>query len=229
MINGKKVLAFVPARGGSKRLPRKNVLPLCGKPLIGWSLDAAKESKYIDEICVSTDDIEIAKVSEDFNVPVPNLRPESLATDTARTDDVLLYSLKDQDSEIVVILQPTSPLRSAKHIDEALELFIRKKAFSIVSVTSCEQSPLWSNTLPDDGNLGGFISEEVLRGGHNISKYYRLNGAIYIFSVKKLIEAGKIIYTSTSYAYIMDNYCSIDIDNKIDFDFAEFFMRNNNE
>lgn len=127
MINGKRVIAIIPARGGSKRLPRKNVLSLAGKPLIGWSIEAAQQSKYIDEIFVSTDDQEISDVAFQFGVNVPELRPIELATDTASSTDVLIYTLRKfgQQSNIIVSLQPTSPLRTAKHIDEALALCLK--------------------------------------------------------------------------------------------------------
>lgn len=226
MLSNKKIMAFIPARGGSKRLPRKNVLPLSGKPLINWSIEAGKKSQYIDRVFVSTDDKEIADVACQLDVELPELRPAELASDTAKTEDVLLYSLEKfaPDVDIVVLLQPTSPLRTAEHIDEALDLFIKQKAFSVVSVTPCEHPPLWSNTLPKDNSMGDFIRPEALSRSQDISQYYRLNGAIYIFDVKKLREYNEIRYTSETYAYVMDNDVSFDIDTDIDFDLAQFFM-----
>lgn len=226
MINGKRVLAFIPARGGSKRLPRKNVLPLAGKALIGWSIDAAKESQYIDQLFVSTDDQEIADIASLHGVHIPELRPDHLASDTSTTESVLTYTLDKfgGQADIIILLQPTSPLRTAQHIDEALELFVQKQAFSVVSVTPCEHPPLWSNPLPNDGCMGNFIRPETLKRSQDLDDFYRINGAIYIFDVCKLKAIGEICYTSESYAYIMDNYVSIDIDNKIDFELAEFFM-----
>ncbi|ENX3946834.1 acylneuraminate cytidylyltransferase family protein [Photobacterium damselae] len=226
MINGKRILAFIPARGGSKRLPRKNVLPLAGKPLIGWSIEAAQQSKYIDNIFVSTDDPEIASIAEQFNVKVPELRPYELASDTASTESVMIYTLEKfgQQDDIIVLLQPTSPLRTARHIDEALEFFIEKQAFSVVSVTPCEHPPLWTNTLPEDMSMGEFVRPEALHRSQDLSKYYRFNGAIYVFDIPTLIKYQEIRYTDQSYAYEMDNHVSFDIDQKIDFELAEFFM-----
>ncbi|WP_135455744.1 cytidylyltransferase domain-containing protein [Vibrio echinoideorum] len=226
MLNNKKIMAFIPARGGSKRLPRKNVLPLAGKPLINWSIEAGKKSQYIDRVFVSTDDKEIADVAWQLDVELPELRPAELASDTAKTEDVLLYSLEKfaPDVDVVVLLQPTSPLRTAEHIDEALELFMEQEAFSVVSVTPCEHPPLWSNTLPKDNSMGDFIRPEALSRSQDISQYYRLSGAIYIFDVKKLREYNEIRYTSETYAYVMDNDVSFDIDTEIDFDLAQFFM-----
>jgi N-acylneuraminate cytidylyltransferase len=227
MINNKKIIAVIPARGGSKRLPRKNVLPLNGKPLIAWSIEAAQNSKYIDSIFVSTDDKEVAEVSREFGVDVPELRPEELASDTATTESVIFYTLNKfgQDADVVVILQPTSPLRTSKNIDEALELFVKKDAFSVVSVTPCEHSPVWSNTLPKDRAMGGFLKSEALRRSQDLEEFYRLNGAIYSFDINKLEEIGEIVYTSESYAYVMENEVSQDIDTQLDFDMSEFILR----
>lgn len=227
MINGKRVLAIIPARGGSKRLPRKNVLSLAGKPLIGWTIEAAQKSKYIDDVFLSTDDKEIADIASQFGVTVPKLRPAELASDTASSSDVIIYTLKEfgQKADIVVLLQPTSPLREVVHIDEALELFIRKSAFSVVSVTPCEHSPLWANILPDDASLASFLRTVGEQRSQDLSQYYRFNGALYIFDAKKLLEAGEICYDSNSFAYIMDNKFSIDIDQPFDLELAEFLLR----
>ena len=121
MINGKKIIALIPARGGSKRLPRKNVLPLNGKPLIGWTIDAAKGSNYVDEVFVSTDDVEIADIASKYGANVPGLRPAHLPSETATTESVLLHTLErvGSDADILILLQPTSPLRTARHVDEA--------------------------------------------------------------------------------------------------------------
>ncbi|MFA0056795.1 acylneuraminate cytidylyltransferase family protein [Vibrio echinoideorum] len=226
MINTKKILAFIPARGGSKRLPRKNILPLAGKPLIGWAIEAAKGSKYINQIFISTDDQEIAEVARSFGIDVPELRPSHLASDTASTADVLTYTLEKfgNNVDIVVLLQPTSPLRTAVHIDQALELFVKKQASSVVSVTPCEHPPTWSNTLPDDGSLGEFVRPEALKRSQDLEEFYRFNGAIYIFDVCKLLKCRDICYTNESFAYVMENKDSFDIDQQLDFDLAEFFI-----
>lgn len=224
MINKKKVMAIIPARGGSKRLPGKNLLLLNGKPLIGWTIEAAQKSKYIDTILVSTDDQKISDISQQFGIKIPELRPEMLASDTASTQSVVFYTLEKfgKDIDIVMILQPTSPLRTSEHIDEALELFIQKEAFSVVSVTPCEHSPLWSNTLPQDGSMGAFLRRDALQRSQDLEEFYRLNGAIYAFDVKKLKERGEICYTNESFSYVMNNRVSIDIDSQLDFDIAEF-------
>jgi N-acylneuraminate cytidylyltransferase len=226
MLENKKVMAIIPARGGSKRLPRKNILPLNGKPLISWTIEAASQSKYIDTVFVSTDDMEISSVSVEFGAYVPELRPEELASDTATTESVIFHSLNKfgTDIDVVVVLQPTSPLRNSNHIDEALNLFFEKNAFSVVSVTPCEHSPLWANTLPKDRSMGDFINSSALKRSQDLDEFYRLNGCIYIYDVSRLKELGGVAYTSESFAYVMDNEFSVDIDNQCDFDMAEFFM-----
>ena len=148
MIKGKTVLAVIPARGGSKRLPRKNCLLLQGKPLIVYSIEAAKESVYIDEVVVSTDDEEIASLARQAGASVPFLRPAELSTDEASSVDVVAHALnyyqvnEKKLFDYVVLLQPTSPLRTAAHINQALELLKEKKADAIVSVCEAEHSPL---------------------------------------------------------------------------------------
>ncbi|MEZ8397109.1 acylneuraminate cytidylyltransferase family protein [Vibrio splendidus] len=226
MINGKKVLALIPARGGSKRLPRKNVLPFSGKPLIGWTIDAANGSRYIDKIFVSTDDNEIMETALDMCVDVPELRPKELASDLATTDSVIDYTLKKYGKgfDVVILLQPTSPLRTSKQIDEALELLIKNDALSIVSVCACEHSPLWANTIEEDGSMNGFITEDNRKRAQELKQYYRLNGAIYIYKVEEWFSNKGNIYNEKSYAYIMNSKCSIDIDELFDFKMAELVL-----
>lgn len=226
MIYSKRVMAIIPARGGSKRLPRKNVLPLAGKPLIGWSIDAALNSQYVDHVFVSTDDEEIAEVARGFGIEVPELRPAELASDTASSASVLTYTVEKfgPQAEIIVLLQPTSPLRTAEHIDQALELFIAKQALSVVSVTPCEHSPLWANTLPDDHSMGTFLPSQAQARSQDLKPYYRLNGAVYALDADDLKRKGAIEYSERTFAYVMENRYSLDIDTQWDFDLTEFFM-----
>jgi N-acylneuraminate cytidylyltransferase len=139
LINNKRVLAIIPARGGSKRLPRKNILSIAGKPLIDWTIEAALSSEYVDEVYVSTDDQEIAGIASKHNISIPELRPRALSSDYASTQDVIFYTLENfgNEADIIVILQPTSPLRVAEQIDGAIKLFEKNNAFSVVSVTLC--------------------------------------------------------------------------------------------
>lgn len=227
MFKGKTFLAVIPARGGSKRLPRKNVLDLVGKPLIAWTIEAAKNSKYIDHFVVSTDDQEISDVSKKYGAEVLT-RPGELATDTASTVDVVLHAIEAQHQPYgyVVLLQPTSPLRTAQHIDEAIELLFEKNANAVISVCETDHSPLWTNTLPEDGNMDNFISEEVKgKRSQDMPTYYRLNGAIYIADIKTL-TGEKTLYIKSSFSYLMKKKYSVDIDHSIDFKLADCIMKN---
>lgn len=228
MYKDKTFLAIIPARGGSKRLPRKNVLDLAGKPLIDWSIEAGLKSKYIDTIVVSSDDDEILDISIKFGATIIK-RPEELASDTATTFDAIKHAIENIEIyDYIVLLQPTSPLRDEKHIDEAIELLETKKADAIVSICEMDHSPLWSNTLPEDNNMSSFLRDEILnKRSQDLEKYYRLNGAIYICKTEKLLEEKSFFLKNNIFAYVMDRESSIDIDEEIDFKMAEFLIEEN--
>lgn len=227
MIDGKKVIALIPARAGSKRLPGKNILSLAGKPLLAWTIEAAKKSKYIDDVIVSTDDQATLLVAQEFGACCPELRPKHLSTDEATTQSVLFHVINrfGSDSQVVILLQPTSPLRNEKHIDEALELFNEKEAYSIVSLTPCEHPPEWSNVLPENKSLKGFLKNNGGKRSQEIETSYRLNGAIYIYDIERLLSTNSMEFEKDTYAYIMPNEVSLDIDYKLDFDICEYLIR----
>ena len=225
----KTFLAIIPARGGSKRLPRKNLLDLCGKPLIAWSIEAALKSKYISKVIVSSDEEEILNIAKEYKADFIK-RPDELASDTATTFDALKHTLENVEKyDYVVLLQPTSPLRTEKHIDEAIELLKEKNADAIISVCEMEHSPLWSNTLDEDLNMSNFLRDEVLNTrSQDLPKYYRLNGAIYICKTDKLLQNESFFLKENIYAYKMNKKDSVDIDEEIDFIIAEKLMQHNN-
>lgn len=225
MLNGKTFLAIIPARGGSKRLPRKNILDLAGKPLIAWSIEAGLDSQYIDKVIVTSDDTEILNIAQQFGSDAIK-RPDALASDTATSFDAIKHTIENIDKyDYVVLLQPTSPLRTAEHIDEAIELLERKKANAVVSVCEMEHSPLWSNTLPGDDSMKGFLKDKVLnKRSQDLEAYYRLNGAIYICNTNKLLEEESFFLKENIFAYKMDRESSVDIDEKIDFQFTEILI-----
>ena len=222
----KTFLAIIPARGGSKRLPRKNILDLCGKPLISWSIEATLKSKYISKVVVSSDDEEILNISSNFGADIIK-RPYELANDTATTFDAIKHTINNLEKyDYIVLLQPTSPLRNENQIDEAIELLEEKQADAIVSVCEMDHSPLWSNTLPKDGNMNNFLRDEVLnKRSQDLEKYYRVNGAIYICKTDKLLENKSFFLKDNIFAYIMDRKSSIDIDEEIDFLLAERVLK----
>jgi len=221
MYKDKSFLAIIPARGGSKRLPRKNILDLNGKPLIAYSIEAGLNSSYIDKVVVSSDDDNILKISKEVGADIIK-RPDELSTDTATSFDVIKHTIANLARyDYIVLLQATSPLRNSKHVDEAIELLGDKNADAIVSVCEMEHSPLWSNTLNDTLSMKGFLKDEVLnKRSQDLEKYYRLNGAIYIVNTDKLLEEESFFLKNNIFAYIMDRKYSIDIDEKIDFDIA---------
>lgn len=196
-----------------------------GKPLIGWTLEAANKSKYIDHILVSTDSLDVKKIAEEYDADVPFIRPTELATDTADTISVIKHALSffNDKFDIIILLQPTSPLRTVKHIDTAIEM-LDSKIDAVVSVCELEHSPLWSNILPDSLYMTNFIKEEVknLRS-QDLPNYYRLNGSIYIARIKYFKEVNNFIANKTK-AYIMSQSDSVDIDNEFDWQLAEFIL-----
>ena len=223
MYKEKTFLAIIPARGGSKRLPKKNVLELAGKPLIAWSIEAAKESKYIDSVVVSSDDNEILSVAIEHGAQSLK-RPVELASDEATTADTLVHVIKNMKEayDYIVLLQPTSPLRDAQDIDEAIKYLFEKEAKSIVSVCEMEHSPLWANTLPNDRNMQTFLKEEgINRRSQDLEPYYRLNGAIYICKTEEFLKAKSFFLKENVFAYEMPQNKSVDIDTDLDFLVAE--------
>ena len=227
MYNGKTFLAIIPARGGSKRLPNKNILPLAGKPMLLWTIESAMQSKYLDEIILSTDSDDIIKVVENYKIKTIK-RPLELASDTAKTVDVVNHVIENIDKEydFIVLLQPTSPLRTSNHIDEAIEQLIKLNADAIISVTEVDHSPLWCNILPKSLSMENFISEDIKhKRSQDLPKFYRLNGAIYICKTKKFIEEDTFFLQENVYAYIMDKKSSIDIDEELDFKLAEIILK----
>jgi len=225
MYKEKTFLAIVPARGGSKRLLHKNILDLNGKPLIVWSIEVGLESRYVDSVVVTSDNDEILQIAKEFNIHIVK-RPKSLSSDTSSTFDAIKHTINNLERyDYIVLLQPTSPLRRANHIDEAIELLISKKADAIVSVCEMEHSPLWSNILPKDDSMQGFLRDDILnKRSQDMEKYYRLNGAIYICKTEKLLSEKSFFLKENIFAYKMSEESSIDIDNEIDLKMAKSLM-----
>ena len=231
MLSNKKIIAIIPARGGSKGLPGKNIIPLCGKPLINYTIEAALKVDYIDTVMVSTDNYNIAQIAKNAGAEIPFIRPSSLATDTATSFDVVLncikwYKIQNITYDYFILLQPTSPLRTYEDINLAVDLLITKKAKAIVSVCESDHHPFWMNTLPLDQNMNFFEKQEYANiGRQQLPIFYRFNGAIYLSEVNYFLEQQSFLGAKT-YALIMDKMHSIDIDDHLDLKFAEFLMKN---
>jgi N-acylneuraminate cytidylyltransferase/CMP-N,N'-diacetyllegionaminic acid synthase len=233
MYHNQSILALIPVRGGSKGLPGKNILPLAGKPMIAWTIDAALQSGLCDEVMVSTDDEMIAKVSRQYGAAVPFMRPPELATDDAITIDVIIHAMdwekkQGRSFDNLLLLQATSPLRNAEDIRKAAALMEQKGASAVVSVCESEHSPLWVNTIGPDLCMKDFLAgEHHNKNRQQLGKYYRLNGAIYLARWDFLMDR-RSFFGENTYAYIMEQERSTDIDRELDLKFAEFLIYNNN-
>lgn len=224
-----KNIAIIPARSGSKGLKDKNIRLLNGKPLLAYSVEAALESGKFDEVIVSTDSEKYAEIAKEWGAGVPFLRSAELSSDTATSKDVILDVLKryadsGQIFDTFCLLQPTSPLRTAEDICRAYHIFSEKKANAVVGVTEVDHSPLFCNTLPEDGSLVNFIRPEAKdKPRQALESYYRINGAMYIASSLYYQKYGDF-YHDRCYAYVMGKDVSVDIDDEVDFIFAELLM-----
>ena len=222
MIHGMKVLAVIPARGGSKGLPGKNIRDLAGMPLVAWTIEAAQASRCIDRLILSSDDDEIVQVARRWGCDVPFVRGEDLATDEATTVDVVLDSLRRCPGyDWVVVLQPTSPLRTTEDIDRCLLECLDQGASVGVSVCEATVSPYWMFSRDGQGQLQTLLPmPEGATRRQDLPNAYQLNGAVYVASCNWLRVNANFI-TPGTYAYVMPQSRSIDIDNPMDFFFAE--------
>lgn len=223
------MIAIIPARGGSKGLPGKNIKMLRGKPLIAYTIEVALKSKYITRVILSTDDEEIAKVGLSYGAEVPFLRPDFLATDTALAIDVYKYMLDRLEKaenlkiEEFIVLQPTSPLREFSDINTAIKLFKEKNADSVISYCEEHHPIRWHKYLTNDNRIVPIFSNEQVQNRQAERPSYYPNGAIYVFK-KRIIVEEKTYYTDASYAIIMSRKNSVDIDTLEDFEYAEFLL-----
>lgn len=231
MSFNRRIMAIIPARAGSKRLPHKNIKELAGKPLIQWTIEAAQACKLVDTIVVSTDDPKVIEISEELGVSIPFVRPSFLAKDSSSSIDVILHAInyfeqQGKKYDFLLLLQPTSPLRTSRHILEAISLMNDKNADGIVSVCEAEHSPLWMNTLDETFEMSSFLKDEVKnQRSQDLKRYYRLNGAIYLININRLKSEKTMLLKNNIYAYEMDRMSSVDIDEQIDFLLAETIMK----
>lgn len=233
MYKKQRILAVIPARSGSKGLPGKNIRPFAGKPLIAWTIKQALASSYLDRVVVSTDDLKTLKIAREYGAQAPFLRPKKLATSSAKIVKVLIHVLdfferKGYKFDLVMLLQPTSPLRKTKDIDKAIKLFFQKNASAIVSVCPVDHHPFWCNILNKNGRMDNFAKQEAVnRNRQELPECHRVNGAIYFTSTFLLRKKKKFI-TERTYAYKMPRERSVDIDTKLEFDFAQFLVASEN-
>lgn len=224
------VLGIITARGGSKGLPGKNILDLAGQPLIAYSIRAAQKASLMDRVVVSTDDLEIAEVAKTWGAKVPCMRPAEMAEDDTLVYPALshmVHYLENQEGYIpdyVMLLQPTSPLRTSEDIDRAITIAIERDADGVVSLWQPKSHPYWAKEIDHNGAIRDFAHKgKDYERRQGLPDIYSVNGAIYMVKRNILIEQ-ETFYTPETYAYIMPPERSLDIDSAWDFHLTELVV-----
>lgn len=227
MYRNEKILAFIPARGGSKGIPDKNIYPVKGKPLISYTIEAARNSRLIDDILVSTDSERIASVAREYGADVPFMRPDELAGDRANIIDAVLYTIErlrtnGQHYDTLVLLQPTQLLRTSDEIDEAIEVYYKNEKRGVASVSEVDDHPILIRTIDDKGILKRLLDQGSTVRRQDMPPYYRINGCIYINDIGSLVPDTS--FNDNPVPYIMSRDHSVDIDEMRDIQWAEFLL-----
>lgn len=228
MFAEKKILALIPARGGSKGIKDKNIIDLAGKPLIAYTIEAAFRSQYVDQVVVTTDSQRITEVSKLYGASVPFLRPAEFAQDTSRTIDAVLHAIKalnakGQSFDVLVLLQPTQPLRSSEDIDKAILAFFQFGRRSLISISPVSEPPLLIRTIDSKGYLSSLLNETSTCRRQDMPEYYRVNGCIYINNTIEL--SNETSFNDNLVPFIMSKEHSVDIDETVDLAIAEYYLR----
>ena len=225
-----KRIAIITARSGSKGIRDKNIRPLMGKPLMVYSIEAALDSGAFDSVFVSTDSAEYARIAEAAGADAHFLRSETNSSDKASSWDTVRevigrFGEEGRTFDEIMLLQPTSPLRTAEDIRNAIEVMREKNALSVQSVTETDHSPLWCGTLPPDGCMDGFSDGSGDLPRQALPTYYRLNGAIFLLKRKILDRPDSRMFRDGCYAYIMPRERSVDIDTELDLKLAGLLLK----
>lgn len=220
MYKNKKILAVIPARGGSKGIPEKNIVEVNGRPLIDYTISEALKSKYLDNVIVSTDSEKIAEIAKKCGAEVPFLRPKNLAEDQSKTIDVLINLINQLTAtdiffDYIVLLQPTQPLRKSFHIDEAIKLAIDNEYKSLLSVNLVQEHPILVRTIDNQGRLKNLLNINSTVRRQDFPTYYKVNGAIYINKIDDDFNENTSL-NDNQYSYIMDKEYDLDIDDPLD-------------
>lgn len=228
MYKNKTVLGIVPARGGSKGIPRKNIIDLCGKPLIAYTIEAGLNSKYIDCVMVSTDDAEIKEVALGYGAQVPFMRPPELATDKSKTIDAIVYTLDKlkelgEKYDVLVLLQPTQPLRTSDDIDDAINIFFDFGEIPLASVSEVDDNPVLIRTI-DHNRLVPLLNTSSTIRRQDMPIYYRVNGCIYINKISDIDK--QTSFNDNLIPFIMKKNHSVDIDDVSDVLVAKNYIEN---
>lgn len=225
MIAAQTVLVVIPARGGSKGLPGKNILPLAGKPLIAWSIEAAFACSEVDRVIVSSDDAQIMATARALGCEVPFVRPATLASDNASGIDVILHALETlpEHYDWVVVLQPTSPLRLAADVRTCLEMCLSHNAPACVTVVPTK-SPFWSYFLAEDHTMTPVLGKDnTQKGRQQLPQAYTLNGAVYVVR-SDWFRKNRVFVCPETCAYVMPVERSVDVDTALDFKLASLLL-----
>ncbi len=218
-------ICFIPAKGNSKRLPQKNFLSICGKPMVVRAVEAAIESRCFNEIYVSSNDKEILRVAVEEGASILH-REEELCADNIKAKDVLLFHLKEigKKYDNVALLMPTTPLRTARHVQEAYDLFLMKQATTLVSVCEFKFNPGLANIIYDEKLKPYFGEERWNKRKDEFPKGYHLNGAIYLAKFDFFMQKATFLDNNTV-PYIMERVNSVDVDTKEDLEIAKAFAK----
>lgn len=218
-MNEKSVLAIIPARGGSKGIPGKNIKKFAGKPLISWTIEEAKKSKYISRLILSSDDDEIIMIAQQYGCEIPFKRPKELAEDNTSGMIPVLHALQNinEKFDYVLLLQPTSPLRTVEDIDQCIEYTISTNSTFVVSISEVNKSPYWMYEIDQQDTMKKLMTNDntpAIR--QQLSKVYVLNGALYIGKVEQF-QMYQTFLTNETKGFIMPQDRSFDIDSPLDF------------
>jgi N-acylneuraminate cytidylyltransferase/CMP-N,N'-diacetyllegionaminic acid synthase len=231
MYKGKRILAIIPARGGSKGLPGKNIKEMCGKPLIAWSIEHAQKSKYVDEIFISTDSQEIADVAEKYGAPCPELRPAELARDTAPSSEFIVYTLEKMKKEgkpfdYFILLEPTSPLRDVEDVDKSIEMLIDSPVSeSCVGVAmSGTVHPAFMVVVGEDGYLKALEPDKQTLRRQDLPDVFFFEGSVYVSEVEAYLKK-RTFYHDKTLPYIVPEWKSHEVDDFVDFTIIEAIMK----
>lgn len=226
MIQGKKILAVVPARGGSKGVPRKNIRPVADKPLLAWTAEEAIKSEYIDRLILSSDDLQIIDAGKALGLDVPFVRPSRLGLDHVTTEEVVLDILQRLPGyDYVLVLQPTTPLRTVLDIDGCIRLCAEHKGRACITVTECEHTPYWMYRLDAESVATPFIDSEYLtKRRQEIPSVYMPNGAVFMAETAFFIQ-NRSFESDRTLAYVMPCNRSLDIDTEDDLIIADMLLR----
>lgn len=231
MYKNKRIFALIPARGGSKGISKKNIREVKGRPLIDYTISEALKSNYLDYTMVSTDTNEIAEIALEYGAEVPFLRDEFLASDEAKTIDVMVDAVRklgelEGSFDYVVLLQPTQPLRTAEHIDRSIEEIIDKELDSLVGVNEAEDHPILMRTINENNELENLLDRNSTVRRQNFERYYKVNGALYINKLDETFNSSTSL-NDNKHPFIMDKKYDLDIDEPKDLNLFEWLLDQN--